>query len=68
MRATVDIDEKLFNEAKQITKIKTKKELIKVSLSEIIRQKRLEHLISLFGASPIDITQEDLEEFRKDER
>jgi hypothetical protein len=68
MRATIDIDEKLFNEAKQITKIKTKKDLINASLSEIIRQKRLEHLISLFGTSPIDITKEDLEEFRKYER
>lgn len=68
MRATIDIDDSLFNEAKQITKIKTKKELINTSLEELIRQKRLEHLISLFGTSPIDITLKDLEEFRKDER
>lgn len=67
MRATIDIDDKLIEEAKKITKIKTKKELINLSLKELIRQKRLEHLISLFGTSPIDISLKDIEEFRKDE-
>ena len=67
MRATIDIDERLLNEAKQITKIKTKKDLINASLAEIIRQKRIEHLTSLFGTSPIDITLKDLEELRKDD-
>lgn len=67
MRATIDIDDKLIEEAKKITKIKTKKELINLSLRELIRQKRLEHLISLFGTSPIDISLKDIEEFRKDE-
>jgi hypothetical protein len=67
MRATIDIDDKLIEEAKKITKIKTKKELINLSLKELIRQKRLEHLISLFGTSPIDISLKDIEEFRKDD-
>lgn len=68
MRATIDIDDKLLEEAKKLTSIKTKKELINTSLSELIKQKRLEHLISLFGTSPIDISLKDLEEFRKNER
>lgn len=67
MRATVDIDSKLFEEAKKLTKIKTKKELINRSLTELIRLKKLEHLISLFGTSPIDISLKDLEDFRKDD-
>lgn len=67
MRATIDIDDKLMEEAKRLTNVKTKKELVNLSLREIIRQKRLEHLISLFGTSPIDISLKDVKEFRKDE-
>ncbi|MCG2813123.1 MAG: type II toxin-antitoxin system VapB family antitoxin [Thermodesulfovibrionales bacterium] len=67
MRATIDIDDKLMDEAKRLTNIKTKKELVNLSLREIIRRKRLEHLIRLFGTSPIDISLKDVEEFRRDE-
>ena len=47
--------------------VKTKKELINLSLKELIRKKRIEHLLSLFGSSPIDITLRDVEKFRKNE-
>lgn len=67
VRATIEIDEKLYEEAKRLTQIKTKKDLINLSLKELIRRKRVEHLLSLFGASPIEITLEDVEEFRRDE-
>ena len=65
MRATIDIDDKLMEEAKKLTMVKTKKELINLSLKELIRKKRIEHLLSLFGSSPIDITLRDVEKFRK---
>ncbi len=65
MRATIDIDEKLLEEAKRLTSAKTKKELLNLSLKEIIRKKRLEHLASLFGTSPIDLTLKDIEKFRE---
>ncbi len=67
MRATIDIDEKLLEEAKKLTSIKTKKELINVLLRDLIKKKRIEHLLSLYGTSPIDITLEDVEKFRTDE-
>ncbi len=67
MRATIDIDDKLMEEAKKLTSVKTKKELINLSLRELIRKKRIEHLLSLYGTSPIDITLKDVERFRKDE-
>lgn len=67
MRSTIDIDDRLIEEAKKLTSVKTKKELINLSLKELIRKKRIEHLLSLFGTSPIDITLEDIEKFRKDE-
>jgi Arc/MetJ family transcription regulator len=67
MRATIDIDDKLIEEAKKLTNVKTKKELINLSLKELIKKKRIEHLLSLFGSSPIDITLKDVEKFREDE-
>lgn len=68
MRATIDIDEALIDEAKKLTSIKTKRELINLSLKELIRRKRLEHLLSLFGTSPVNLTLKDVEKFREDER
>jgi len=67
MRSTIDIDEKLLKEAQRITGARTKKELINLSLRELIRKRRREHLISLFGSSVLDISLEDVEKMRKDE-
>jgi len=67
MRSTIDIDEKLLQEAQKITGARTKKELINLSLKELIGKKRREHLISLFGSSALDISLKDVEKMRKDE-
>jgi len=67
MRSTIDIDEKLLKEAQKITGVKTKKELVNLSLGELIKKKRKEHLISLFGSSVLDIGLEDVERLRKNE-
>lgn len=67
MRSTIEIDESLIREAKSLTGVKTKKELVELSLRELVRKKRLEHLIGLYGTSPIDLTLKDVEKFRKDE-
>ncbi len=67
MRSTIDIDDELLEEAKKLTSIKTKKELINLSLRELIRRKRLEHLLSLYGTSPVDLSLKDIEKFREDE-
>jgi hypothetical protein len=67
MRSTIDIDEKLLQEAQKITGVKTKKELVNLSLGELIKKKRKEHLISLFGSSVLDIGLEDVERLRKNE-
>ncbi|MEE8424006.1 MAG: type II toxin-antitoxin system VapB family antitoxin [Thermodesulfobacteriota bacterium] len=68
MRSTVEIDDELFESAKKLTGIKTKKELINLSLRELVRKKRIEHLLSLYGTSPIDLNLEDVEKFREDKR
>ncbi len=67
MRSTIDIDENLLKEAQKLTKIKTKKELINLSLRELVRKKKREYLASLFGSGVVDITLKDLEKFREDE-
>ena len=67
MRATIDIDDKLLEETKKLTSIKTKKDLINLSLKELIRRKRIEHLLSLYGTSPVNLSPEDVEKFRRDE-
>lgn len=67
MRATIDIDDELLSEAKKLTSVRTKKELVNMSLRELIRRKKVEHLLSLYGTSPVNLSKEDVERFRKDE-
>ncbi len=67
MRSTIDIDEKLLDEAKILTKAKTKKEVVNLSLKELIRKKKRERLAGLFGSLVLDLELEDVERLRKDE-
>lgn len=67
MRSTIDIDEMLLKEAGRLTQVKTKKELVNLSLRELIRKKRREHLASLFGSAVLDIGPDDVEKMREDE-
>lgn len=67
MRSTIDIDERLLEEAKKLTRLRTKKEVVNLSLKELIRKKRREDLADLFGSSIVDITLKDLEKLREDE-
>jgi Arc/MetJ family transcription regulator len=67
MRTSINIDDKLLEEAQKVTAIKTKRALVDLSLKELVRRKRLEHLIGLYGTDPIDLTLQEVEESRKDE-
>jgi len=67
MRATVDIDERLFEEARRLSRARTKKEVINLTLREYVRRKKLEHLLSLYGTSPVDLTTEELERLRDED-
>ena len=53
MRTTVDIDEKLIKEAWKILHPKSKRELIEVSLREIIHREHLKRLVRRFGRTPM---------------
>lgn len=68
MRATIVIDDELFQEAFSLSNAKTKKELISLSLQEYVRKKRLEHLAGMYSSGAVTMTLEDLEEYRADDK
>ena len=55
MRTTLDIPEKLINEAMKVTGCKTKSQLIKNALRAQIRESKRKKLITLKGSIDMDI-------------
>jgi Arc/MetJ family transcription regulator len=68
MRVTIAIDDDLFKEAFSLSNVKTKKELITLSLQEFIRKKRLEYLAGMYSSGAVTVPCEELEEYRADNR
>jgi len=68
MRATIAIDDALFEEAFSLSNVKTKKDLISLSLQEFIRKKRLESLAGMYSSGAGTMTCEELEEYRADDK
>ena len=68
MRSTIVIDDALFEEAFYLSKLKTKKDLITLSLQEYIRKKRLEHLAGMYSSGAVSMSCEELEEYRADDK
>lgn len=64
MRATIAIDDALFKEAFALSPVKTKKELIQLSLQEYIRKRRLEQLAGLYSSCAVFLTCEEVEAYR----
>jgi hypothetical protein len=62
MRTTLDIPENLINEALKITKSKTKTDLIKKALENIIQKNKIRNIKNYRGKVAIDI---DLNTLRK---
>ena len=67
MRTTIDIDNALMEEALKISKIRTKRELINLSLKEYIRRIRLKSLKKRLGNYDLTIDLRDLKKGREDE-
>ena len=67
MRTTINIDKGLLEEALKLSNIRTKKELINLSLKEFIRRRHLEKLKRRLGKYDLDLNLSSLEEMRKDE-
>ena len=67
MRSTIDIDDSLLREAMKLTKAKTKRELINMSLQETIKRKRRQRLANRLGKYNLDLSLEELKKMRADE-
>jgi len=68
MRTTIDIDKALIEEALKISKLRTKRELINLSLKEYIRRMRLKSLKKRLGNYDLTLDLKDLEKGREDEQ
>lgn len=66
MRSTIDIDERVLTEAMKVANVRTKKELIDLSLKELVRQKRRERLQAKLGKLSLDLSAGQLEKMRRD--
>jgi Arc/MetJ family transcription regulator len=64
MRTTLDLDEKLIDEAKRISNGKSKKAVIEEALLEFINARRIEKLRRMIGSCEIDLTLEELRQMR----
>ena len=53
MRTTIDINEKLLKEAWQLVHPKSKRELVDLSLQELVKGERLKRLASRLGRTPM---------------
>jgi len=67
MRATIAIDDRLFEEARKLSPVKTKKALVDLCLKEFIQRRRMEHLAGLYGSGLVDLDVRDVEAFRSDD-
>ncbi len=68
LRTTVDIDKQLLHEAMQLLNVRTKREAVHRSLEALVRQARRQRLQAKLGRVELDITLEELQELRDDER
>ena len=68
MRTTLDIDEALLQEARALTGIKTKKDLVNPSLRELIRKMRRDPPAGFYGKDMTELSPEEVERYREHER
>ena len=66
MRSTLEIDDELIKEATLLTDAKTKKEVVRLALETLVRQKRRERLRNRLGKFPLELTLKKLAEMRED--
>jgi Arc/MetJ family transcription regulator len=64
MKTTLEVDEKLLNEAKQILRASTIRETVEKSLQAVVRQRALNDLADSLGSFEFDLTLEALKRQR----
>jgi Arc/MetJ family transcription regulator len=66
-KTTVIIDDKLIKAAIEVTKAKSKREVIEKGLKELVHKKNIEALRKELGTYDLDLTLEKLNDVRKAE-
>jgi Arc/MetJ family transcription regulator len=67
MRTTLAIKEKLLEEVKTLSGVKTKKEAVEMALEEFIKRRKAKKLIELEGKIDLSLTVDEfIEQRRKD--
>jgi Arc/MetJ family transcription regulator len=64
MRTLIDIDDRLLEEAMALTGARTKKEIIHLSLEEIVRARLRQQLKAMAGSGIVDLGLEELRQLR----
>ena len=65
MRTTLAINEKLLDEAKELSGAKTKKEAVEIALDEFIRRRKARKLLDLEGKVELSFTLKEFLNRRK---
>ena len=63
-RLSITIDEDLLEDARRLTNSRTKREAIERALQEVVQRRRVEKLIALIDSDAIDMTPEELRQWR----
>lgn len=64
-RLSVSVDPELLEESRRLANVKTKREAIEVALREFVRVRHLKKLSELAGSGLVELTPEDLKEWRE---
>jgi Arc/MetJ family transcription regulator len=65
MRTTLEINEKLLDEAKELSGARTKKEAVEIALDEFIRRRKARKLLDLEGKVELSFTLKEFLNRRK---
>ena len=65
MRTTLEIDDELLEEVKQLSGTKTKRDAIEAALAEYVRRRKARRLLDLKGSVELSTTLDELLKRRK---
>jgi len=68
MKTTLELDEKLIQEAMDVIGGKTMRATVELALRELIATRRREELAAMIGTTDFDMTLEDLQELRRKDK
>lgn len=64
-RTTIDLDDKLMDDAMRVTELTTKKAVVEKALRELVNAYLRERLIARLGSGDMDMTLEELKKWRR---